>query len=46
METANTQSLAGALSRAGASETDLLRVFRNFNANAPAFREQSAKHEQ
>jgi coenzyme F420-reducing hydrogenase gamma subunit len=45
METPNTESLAGALKSAGASETDLLRVFRNFNAGAPAFRQQSTAHE-
>jgi coenzyme F420-reducing hydrogenase gamma subunit len=45
METPNTASLAGAFRAAGASETDLLRVFRNFNANAPAFRGESTAHE-
>jgi coenzyme F420-reducing hydrogenase gamma subunit len=45
METPNTASLAGAFKAAGASETELVRVFRNFNANAPAFRKESAAHE-
>jgi len=45
METPNTASLARALRAAGVSETDLLRVFRTFNANAPAFREESTAHE-
>jgi coenzyme F420-reducing hydrogenase gamma subunit len=43
--TVNTASLAAALSAMGASETDLLRLFRTFNANAPAFREESVAHE-
>jgi hypothetical protein len=28
----------------GASEGTLLRAFRTFNANKPAFREESARH--
>jgi coenzyme F420-reducing hydrogenase gamma subunit len=45
METPNTRSLAGAFQAAGVSELNLLRVFRTFNANAPAFRDQSRTHE-
>jgi sulfhydrogenase subunit delta len=45
METPNTASLSRAFRDAGASETDLLRVFRTFNANAPAFRKESEAHE-
>lgn len=45
METPNTASLARAFLASGVSETDLLRVFRTFNANAPAFRKESEAHE-
>lgn len=45
METPNTAALARAFQGAGVSSADLVRVFRNFNADAPAFREESEKHE-
>ena len=45
MEAPNTASLARAFQGAGVSKPDLVRVFRTFNANAPAFREESRKHE-
>jgi coenzyme F420-reducing hydrogenase gamma subunit len=45
METPNTSSLSGALRAAGVTERDIVRVFRTFNANAPAFREESESHE-
>jgi coenzyme F420-reducing hydrogenase gamma subunit len=45
-EAPNTASLAGAFARAGKSRDDLLRVFRTFTANAPAFRDESRKHEE
>ncbi len=45
METPNTASLASAFERGGVRRLDILRVFRTFNANAPAFREESKKHE-
>jgi coenzyme F420-reducing hydrogenase gamma subunit len=45
METPNTSSLARAFAGAGVPDVDLVRVFRTFNANAPAFREESKKHE-
>ena len=45
METPNTPSLARAFRAAGVSETDLVRVHRTFNANAPAFRKESEAHE-
>jgi coenzyme F420-reducing hydrogenase gamma subunit len=45
METPNTPAMARAFTQAGASRRDLVRVFRTFNANAPAFREESEKHE-
>ena len=45
METPNTAAMAGALRDAGASETDVVRLFRTFNADAPAFREASTRHE-
>lgn len=44
-EAPNTASLASAFARAGKTREDLLRVFRTFNANAPAFRDESSKHE-
>jgi sulfhydrogenase subunit delta len=46
MEAPNTPSLAGAFHLAGRSEAELVRSFRNFNANAPAFREESERHEE
>ncbi|WP_375772536.1 oxidoreductase [Archangium gephyra] len=46
MEAPNTPSLAGAFHAAGRSETELVRSFRNFNANAPAFRDESERHEE
>ena len=46
MEAPNTPSLARAFQAAGRSETELVRAFRNFNANAPAFREESERHEE
>jgi coenzyme F420-reducing hydrogenase gamma subunit len=45
MEAPNTASLARAFQGAGVSGVDLVRAFRTFNANAPAFREESKKHE-
>jgi coenzyme F420-reducing hydrogenase gamma subunit len=45
MEAPNTGSLATAFSRAGMPDVDLVRLFRNFNGNAPAFRAESKKHE-
>lgn len=45
METPNTTSLARTFKGAGVPDVDLVRVFRTFNAGAPAFREESEKHE-
>ena len=45
MEAPNTASMARAFKGAGVPDVDLVRVFRTFNANAPAFREESKKHE-
>ncbi len=45
METPNTVSLAHWWGRLGVQEDGLVRAFRTFNANAPAFREESVKHE-
>lgn len=45
METPNTASLSRTLRVAGVGPRDLLRVFRTFNANAPAFRRESEAHE-
>jgi sulfhydrogenase subunit delta len=44
-ETTNTASLAARLAATGVSETDLFRLFRTFNANAPAFFEESSAHD-
>lgn len=46
MEAPNTPSLARAFQAAGRSETEVVRAFRNFNANAPAFREESERHDE
>jgi coenzyme F420-reducing hydrogenase gamma subunit len=45
METPNTASLAHRCSALGASAIQIVRVFRTFNANAPAFRKESEAHE-
>jgi len=45
MEAPNTTSLAGAFAAMGQRPQDLLRVFRTFTGNAPAFRAESARHE-
>jgi coenzyme F420-reducing hydrogenase gamma subunit len=45
METPNTRSLASAFLGAGVSPRSLVRALRTFNANAPAFREESERHE-
>ncbi|MFZ5875631.1 MAG: oxidoreductase [Nitrospirota bacterium] len=44
METPNAASLAGELSRRGMSDQDLARAFATFNANAPVFRKEVARH--
>jgi coenzyme F420-reducing hydrogenase gamma subunit len=46
METPNTASLSGWMRGLGAETPDLVRVYRNFNANAPAFRAASEASEQ
>jgi sulfhydrogenase subunit delta len=43
-ETPNAPSLSGRWEQLGAAKRDLLRVYRTFNANAPAFREESEAH--
>ncbi|MBF0355381.1 MAG: oxidoreductase [Alphaproteobacteria bacterium] len=46
METPNTDALAKRLlTELGQDKASVMRSFRNFNANAPAFREESLKHE-
>jgi coenzyme F420-reducing hydrogenase gamma subunit len=45
METPNTASLSAWMRRLGAETPDLIRAYRNFNANAPAFREASEAQE-
>lgn len=44
-ETPNTKSLSDWWHRLGASEPDIVRVFRNFNCNAEPFRRESEAHE-
>jgi coenzyme F420-reducing hydrogenase gamma subunit len=44
MEAPNTRSLARALVAGGLAEPDVGRLFRTFNANAPAFREEGTAH--
>lgn len=44
METPNTAALADRLREAGLDEPDLVRAFRSFNADAPAFREEAGRH--
>jgi coenzyme F420-reducing hydrogenase gamma subunit len=44
-ETPNTPSLAGWLRGLGTPDSDLVRVFRTFNAGAPAFEEESDRHD-
>jgi len=45
MESPNTAALAAWWRRLGASDTDILRAYRNFNAWASPFREESEAHE-
>jgi coenzyme F420-reducing hydrogenase gamma subunit len=45
MEAPNPGSLSGWLSDHGVEEVDLVRIYRTFNAEAPAFREESVEHE-
>ncbi len=44
METPNTAALADRLRDAGVAQRDLVRSFRSFNADAPAFRAESDRH--
>ena len=45
METPNTGSLGGWLARHGLPERDVVRLYRTFNAGAPAFRAESETHD-
>lgn len=45
METPNTASMTVWLGRLGMRREDVVRVYRTFNANAPAFREESEAHD-
>lgn len=45
METPNTPSLSGRIRELGVSDADILRLYRSFNANAPAFLEESSTYE-
>jgi sulfhydrogenase subunit delta len=44
-ENPNTESLAGWFARLGTGRSDIVRSFRNFNSDAPAFREESTRQE-
>jgi coenzyme F420-reducing hydrogenase gamma subunit len=44
MESPNTASVVGRLRELGVGDPALVRVFRTYNANAPAFREESTIH--
>lgn len=44
-DSTNTASLARAFAMGGMGEADLVRTFRMFYANAPAFREESERHD-
>jgi coenzyme F420-reducing hydrogenase gamma subunit len=44
-ETPNPAALSAALAARGVPRVDLLRLYRTFNADAPAFREESLAHE-
>jgi sulfhydrogenase subunit delta len=43
-ETPNAPSLSGKLAELGMDRRDLVRIYRNFNANAPDFRAESERH--
>ena len=45
MEAPNPDSLSSWLSEHGVHEVDLVRIYRTFNAEAPAFRDESEAHE-
>jgi sulfhydrogenase subunit delta len=45
MEAPNPGSLSGWLAEHGVHEVDLVRIYRTFNAQAPAFRDESSAHE-
>jgi len=45
MESPNTVALSAELARQGAEEIDLVRIYRTFNAGAPAFKQASEAHE-
>lgn len=44
-ETPNTTSLSGQLAELGTGEDALKRLYRTFNAHAPAFRQESSRHD-
>jgi hypothetical protein len=45
METPNTAALAARAAALGLPQDGIVRVFRSFNANAPAFRKESEAHD-
>lgn len=44
-ENSNARSMSGQLAHLGMQTRDVQRVYRNFNANAPEFREESERHD-
>ena len=45
MESPNTEALTGWLRKLDYDDVDLVRVYRTFNASAPAFRNESERHD-
>jgi hypothetical protein len=45
MESPNAASLDARMAELGSGERDLVRIYRTYNAGAPAFREASEAHE-
>jgi coenzyme F420-reducing hydrogenase gamma subunit len=45
METPNTAALSGALKGLGMDNRNVQRIYRTFNSDAPAFREESKRHD-
>jgi coenzyme F420-reducing hydrogenase gamma subunit len=45
MQTPNAPALSGWLAGLGTDEPDLVRLYRTFHANSPAFRQESERHE-
>ena len=44
MESPNAPALSSKLTELGMNQRDIVRLYRTFNANAPAFRKESERH--